>query len=171
MATDKVYSRVTEAETIVKKLCEKQPDLLWAVKANGSEIAVLGIENKERSEKNKVMAKIKPIKGEEKAILQLSNIPIRYIIVLYYSDWNKWSMKQKQWIILHELLHVAPDIGKTIKHDIQDFKVLVDCAKTVEWFTRADTLPNLIDEDVKFNLDLRPTLDMTDEDKEEGDEI
>ena len=167
MATDKVYSRVTEAETIVKKLCEKQPDLLWAVKPDT--VAVLGIENKERSEKNKVLAKIKPVKGEEKTILQLANIPVRYIITCYYSDWNTWTPKQKQWIILHELLHIAPDMGKTIKHDIQDFKVLVDIGG-VEWFKKAD-LPNLIDEDVKFNLDLRPTLDMTDEDKEENDEI
>lgn len=167
MATEKSYSRVTEAETIVKTLCEKQPDLLWAVKPDT--VAVLGIENKERSEKNKVLAKIKPVKGEEKTILQLANIPVRYIITLYYSDWNIWTPKQKQWIILHELLHIAPDMGKTIKHDIMDFKVLIDIAG-VEWFKNPE-IPNLIDGDVKFNLDLRPSLDMTDEDKEESDEI
>ena len=168
MATEKVYSRVTEAEAIVKKLCEKQPDLLWAVRPDT--IAVLGIENKERSEKNKVLAKIKPVKGEEKTILQLANIPVRYIITLYYSDWKIWVPKQKQWIILHELLHVAADLGKTVKHDCEDFKVILDKVG-VDWFKKTEELPDLIDGDVKFNLELRPSLDMTDEDKEEADEI
>lgn len=166
--TEKQYSRVKEAEEIIKKLCEKQPEVLWCVKPNT--VAVEGIENKERSEKNDTLAKIKPIKGCEKAILQDNNIPIRYVIELYYSDWNEWHEKKKQWVLFHELLHIHHEIGKTIKHDISDWKILVDKAG-VEW-QNSDNLPDLINDDVKFNLELRPSLKDVEEDgvAEDGEE-
>ena len=152
--TEKTYSRVTEAEEIIKKLCEKQPDVLWCVKPDM--VAVLGIENKQRPEKNKVLAKIKPVKGCEKAILQINNIPIRYVIEIFYSDWNEWKERKRQWILFHELLHIHSEIGKTIKHDIADFKILVDKAG-VNWL-ESDKLPDLVNDDVKFDLELRPSL-------------
>lgn len=162
---EKVYSRISEAEEIIKKLCAKQPDVLWCVRPEL--VAVYGIENKERSEKNKTLAKVKPVKGEEKTILQDNNIPIRYIISVYYSDWREWNEKQRQWIIFHELLHIHHEIGKTIKHDIEDFKIIVDVAG-VNW-TQSKDLPDIINGDVKFNLSLRPSME--DVDKEESDEI
>lgn len=168
--TEKTYSRVTEAEEIIKKLCEKQPDVLWCVRPDM--VAVLGIENKQRPEKNKVLAKIKPVKGCEKAILQINNIPIRYVIEIFYSDWNEWKERKRQWILFHELLHIHSEIGKTIKHDIADFKILVDKAG-VNWL-ESDKLPDLVNDDVKFDLELRPSLnDMSDEESDniEDDEI
>ena len=164
--TERVYSRVVEAETIVKKLCKKQPDVLWCVRPDN--VIVLGIENKERNEKNKTLAKVRPIKGCEKAILQLNNIPIRYAIELYWSDWHTWKEAQKQWIILHELLHIHQEIGKTIKHDCEDFQILIDKVG-VRWF-ESDKLHNLFNEDVKFNLDLRPSLGDDDEEVDNIDE-
>jgi predicted metallopeptidase len=168
--TEKTYSRVTEAEEIIKKLCEKQPDVLWCVRPDM--VAVLGIENKQRPEKNKVLAKIKPVKGCEKAILQINNIPIRYVIELFYSDWNEWKERKRQWILFHELLHIHSEVGKTIKHDIADFKILVDKAG-VNWVD-SDKLPDLVNDDVKFDLELRPSLvDISDEEADniEDDEI
>jgi len=162
--TEKVYSRVKEAEEMVKQLCEKQPDVLWCVRPQM--IAVYGIENKERSEKNTTLAKIKPVKGCEKAVLQDNNIPVRYILEIYWSDWKEWDEKKRQWILLHELLHIHSEVGKTIKHDCEDFKLVLDKVG-VNWVNSKD-LPNLILEDVKFNLELRPSME---EELEEKDEI
>lgn len=164
--TEKVYTRVKDAEEIVKKLCEKHPDVLWCVRPDN--IAVIGIENKKRSKKNRTLAKIKPVKGAEKFILQDNNIPVRYILELYYSDWNDWKERQKQWIIFHELLHIHHEVGKSIKHDCEDFKIILDKVG-VNW-TTSDTLPDLIDGDVKFNLELRPSMQDVEEEGGEEDE-
>jgi predicted metallopeptidase len=161
--SEKVYSRVTEAEEIVKSLCKKYPEVLWCV-SNPEIVAVMGIENKERSEKNKTLAKIKPIKGSEKAILQINNIHVRYIIELYWNDFREWKERKKQWIIFHELLHIHHEIGKTIKHDSEDFRILLDRVG-VNW-VNSETLPDLINDKVEFNLELRPSL----EDMDEGEE-
>lgn len=163
--TEKVYTRVKDAEEIVKKLCEKHPDVLWCVRPDN--IAVIGIENKKRSKKNRTLAKIKPVKGAEKFILQDNNIPVRYILELYYSDWNDWKERQKQWIIFHELLHIHHEVGKSIKHDCEDFKIILDKVG-VNW-TTSDTLPDLIDGDVKFNLELRPSMQDVEEEGGEGE--
>jgi len=167
--TEKVYSRVTEAEDIIKKLCEKQPDVLWCVKPEM--VAVLGIENKERSDKNNTLAKIKPVKGGEKALLQFNNIPVRYIIEVYWSDWHEWKERKKQWVIFHELLHIHHEIGKTIKHDCEDFRLILDKVG-VDW-VNSDKLPDLINEKVEFKLDLRPSLGDVEEETDdiEDDEV
>jgi len=163
----RVYSRVDEADGMIKAICAKQPDAMGFVRPPS--IVVMGIENTERSEKNHTLAKIKPIKGAEKAIFQLNNIPARYIIEVYWSDWNAWSTKQKQWILFHELLHCHPDFERTIKHDCEDFKIILDKVG-VDWATKKDDLPNLAEDDVKFNLDLRPGIEDLME-GEDGDEI
>ena len=162
----RVYKKVEEADEMIKAMCKKQPDALWCVKPDT--VTVMGIENIERSEKNHTLAKIKPIKGAEKAIFQVHNIPVRYVIELFWSDYNAWSTEQKQWIIFHELLHCHPDFEKTIKHDCEDFKLVLDKVG-VDWTKRKD-LPNLLIDEVKFNLDLRPGIDELTED-DEGDEI
>lgn len=163
----RVYSKVDEADAIIKGLCEKQPDAMGFVRPET--IIVMGIENTERGKKNNTLAKIKPIKGAEKAIFQINNIRVRYVIELYWSDWNSWSMRQKQWIIFHELLHVHPEFEKTIKHDCEDFKLILDKVG-VDWAEKKDGLPDLLNEEVKFNLDLRPGIKELME-GEDGDEI
>ena len=165
--TTRVYSRVDEADPIIRGICEKQPEAMWCVRPET--IAVMGIDNVERSKKNHVLAKIKPIKGAEKAIFQQNNIPVRYVIECFWSDWNTWNDRQKQWILFHELLHVHPDFEKTIKHDCEDFKLILDKVG-VDWWDKKDSLPSLLNDKVDFNLDLRPGLkDLQDED--DGDEI
>ena len=161
--SEKVYSRVTEAEEMVKSLCKKYPDVLWCVRPEM--VAVYGIENKERPENCKVLAKIKPVKGVEKAIMQDNNIPIRYTVDLFWSDWREWKEAKRQWIIFHELLHIHSEISKTIPHDIMDFRIILDRIGVFGY--DSETLPNLLLSDVKFNLSLRPSM----EDAEETDNI
>lgn len=158
-----VYSRVTDADEMIKTLCEKQPEALWCVKPDT--IAVLGIENKERNEKSNTLATIKSVRGAEKAIFQINNIPTRYVIVVYWSDFNSWTLRQKQWILFHELLHVHLDFEKTINHDCEDFKIILDKVG-INWVQKQD-LPDLFDENTKFNLDLRPSLNVDDEESDE----
>jgi predicted metallopeptidase len=165
--TEKIYSEVKDAKEIISNLCKKYPDIFWTI-TNPDIVVVLGIENKERSKKNKTLAKIKSVKAEEKTILRENNIPVRYIVTLYYSDWNNWQPKTKQWILFHELLHIHQEFGKMIKHDINDWKILVDKVG-VSWIN-SENLPDLVNDDVKFNLDLRPSMqDIDDEDNDEED--
>lgn len=162
----RVYSKVDEADGIIRGLCEKQPKLLWAVKPNS--IVVMGIENSERNEKNKTLAKIIPIRGPEKALLQINNIAARYIIQIYWSDWHLWSMRQKQWILLHELLHVHPEFERVIRHDCEEFMVLINVVG-VNYLdsSKKDILPDLMNDDVKFDLKLLPNLNLDDEENDE----
>jgi len=164
--TDKIYSRVKDAEKIIKDLCEKYPQVFWAVKPD--RINVLGIENKQRSDKNKVLAKIKPMRGLEKAIMEMNQVGVDYVIELYWSDFNVWSSKLKKLILAHEILHVSPDHGKTVKHDCEDFRIFLD-AFGVDWSLNADKLPDILDENVKFNLNLLPSLEQDHTDGENND--
>jgi len=163
-----VYSRVPEAEEIIKKLCEKYPDVLWAVRSEN--VAVLGIENRERSEKNRTLAKIKAVKGTEKAIYISNNIPIRYIIEVYWSDINEWSTELKQAILFHELLHCHPEFDRTVKHDSEDFRVMIGSKDFgVDWTQRKD-LPNLLTDDVKFDLQLLPKIEELEDEEDNLDD-
>jgi predicted metallopeptidase len=164
-----VYSKVVEADEIIKKLCEKQPSVLWAI-GDSKYIVVMGIEDKERSKKNKTLAKIKPVRGTEKAIYQINQIPYRYIIEVYWSDWNLWSHKERAAILFHELLHIHPEGEKTVKHDCEDFRIVLD-KLGVDWFKKGSALPDLTSDDVKFNLELRPAIEDLDEESGEEDNI
>ena len=162
----RVYEKVDEADQIIKDLCEAQPEVLWCVRPNA--VAVYGITNQERNEKNPTVAKIKPIKGAEKALLQKNNIDVRYVIELYWSDYNAWTSRQKQWVIFHELLHIHFDNEKTIKHDCEDFKLVLATAATPNWL-KSDSLPDLTDKNTKLDVSIMPSNSIKDE--EEGDEI
>ena len=152
--SEKVYDRSTEAEEIIKKLCDKCSDVLWAVRPNT--IVVLGVSNKERPKSCDKLAVIKPIKGSFKSLVQIYNIDARYIIEFYFSDWNAWNEAQKVGVIFHELLHVASELGKTVKHDLQDFKIMVD-KLGVDWIKNPN-LPNILTTKIDFNLALRPNV-------------
>jgi len=165
--TEKIYSRVTEAEEMVRQLCGKQPEVLWCVRPQT--VAVMGVENKERPKKARALATVKPIKGCEKAILQDNHIPTRYIVELYWSDWREWKERKRQWIIFHELLHIHNEVGKTIKHDCEDFRIILDKVG-VDW-QNSETLPDLVNDKVEFKLELRPSMEEADEEaKDEIDE-
>lgn len=149
---EKSYSVVEEANVIVEKLTEKYPDVLWAV--NPTEVAIFGVDNVERPSGSSTLAKIRKVTGIYKALLSQHNVKTKYLIELFWSDWNQWCLHTKQWIVFHELLHV-PGPGKEglIKHDIQDFALAVDVVG-VDGYGKAD-LPNLLgDKPVEFRKEL-----------------
>lgn len=163
----RTYARVTEAEKLIEQLQAKHPDLFWAVRPG--QIAVMGVDNQQRGEKavakNPANAKLRLVKGAEKAIFETNSIPIRYIIELYWSDWNVWSPVYRQWVITNAIMEVTPEEEKRNKKDCVGFKVLIDVSG-VNWDREPDKLPNLLTDDVKFNLDLRPGLNEDGEEPE-----
>lgn len=151
---EKLYERVEDAEEIVRELVVKYPDELWAI--NPKIITVLGVTNKERPKSSTKLACISPIKGATRALMQINNVETRYVIEVYWSEWNTWTQAQKVAVIFHELLHPGSEIGKTVKHDVEDFRIMVD-KLGVEWFSDPN-LPNLLNDKVTFNLALRPNV-------------
>lgn len=163
MAEEKIYEKVDEAERIAADLCAKYPDVLWRVTPN--KIAVLGITNRERSEKSKDLFKIAPIKGSQKALNIIYHVPISYIVEVFWSDWNEWTQNLKEWVVLKALLSVSENEGRVIKPDCREFRIILDIVG-VDW-EKKDDLPCLSAGGVPFNLDLRPAID----DGEEKDEM
>lgn len=163
----RTYARVTEAEKLIEQLCEKHQDVFWSVRP--AQIAVMGIDNHQRGEKaikkNPACAKLRLVKGAEKAIFETNKIPIRYIIELYWSDWNVWSPVYRQWVLANAVLEITPEEEKRNNKDCVGFKVLLDVSG-VNWDREPDKLPNLLTDDVKFNLELRPGLNEDGEEPE-----
>jgi len=167
---EKVHSRVEEAEEIIAQLCEEYPEALWAV--NQNLIAVLGVENKERPKNSKKLATIRPVKGINKSLMILNGIPIRYVVEVYWDDYNAWNMAQKSAIMFHELLHIGDEIGKLVKHDLMDFRIMVD-KLGVDWH-KDPNLPNLLNKHIDFDLSFRPNVNIeniNDLKVDTGDEI
>ena len=165
------YDRCKEAEELIKLLCDKYPDLFWTVRPE--QIAVMAIDNQERGEKaikkNPNYAKLRPVKGAEKAIFESNNIPIRQIIELYYSDYNTWNAAYKQAVLASIILGVSAEEEKTVKKDLVGYKVLTE-ALGVNWDREPDNIPNMLKDDVPFNLDLRPGLAEAEENSEDEPE-
>ena len=152
--TEKIYEVVTDAEEIIRKLKEKYEDELWAVRPDI--ITVLGVSNKDRPKNSTKLACVIPVKGCTKALMQLNRVNTRYIIELYWSDWHKWNKAQKEAIMFHELLHIDHEIGKVVKHDVEDFKLMVD-KMGYDWFDDPK-LPSLLENKIVFNKSLRPNV-------------
>lgn len=167
--SEKIYEKIPEAQEIITELAAKYTDELWAVRPEM--VIVLGVSNKERPKSSKKLASISPLKGATKALMQINNVNTRYLIELYCADWSEWSRARKEWVIFHELIHIDSEIGKTVKHDIEDFRIVVDAAG-VDWFNDPN-LPTLLTGDkVEFNLNLRPNVPDVDEPElDTGDEI
>ena len=160
---EKSYSSIPEAETIIAKLVERYPKVLFAV--NPKTINVFGVDNCERPASNHTMAKIRCIDGVMRALLDKHNVQVRYIIDLYWADWNSWKNLTKMWIIFHELLHIPAEEKGLIKHDVQDFTIALSVAG-IDGYT-SEGLPNLLEgEVVKFREDLIAKMHMTKEDLE-----
>ena len=142
-AEEKEYTVIQEANDIVAGLKERYPRHLWPVIPD--EITVLGITNKDRPRGMRKVAWIKKIEPEMRAVLGWLNSGLKYYIEVYCSDYTSWGTPRKQWIMFHELLHVpGPMDNGLIKHDIEDFAVMVETGW--DWFER-EHLPNLMDGD------------------------
>lgn len=159
--TARTYAEVTEASAIIEELCGKYPEVFWAVQPHT--VTVLGIDNVERTEKavkkNNVWSQLRNIKGVEGALFAKNNIPVRYVIELFWSDWNRWSRALKTCVIAERLLEITPEVDKKNSPDCKGFKILLD-AIGIDWGVEGGNPPDLLSEvGAKFNLDLRPGLD------------
>jgi len=119
MAGDASYVLLHEADDVVKKLCSKYPEELANVSLD--EVAIVAIEGVDRPETKKCFAKIKGLRPPVSLLTSGKN----YIVELYMSDWENWTVAQRNIVIFHELLHINGE-GKNKKHDLEDFKMLVN---------------------------------------------
>jgi hypothetical protein len=163
--TEKTYSVIEEGQKIVKKLCERYPDVLWQV--NPELVVVLGCDNKEPTKRSKSFV-VRSVKNAEKAVFLMNKVRTRFIIETFWGYWNNWSTPRKEWVILNALLRVSKDEGKLIKPDSVDFSIILDQV-SFGWDSDGANLPSLTAGDpVKFDLDLRPGL--SEEELEDGEE-
>ena len=166
--SEKIYEKIPEAQEIITELAAKYTDELWAVRPDT--VIVLGVSNKERPKSSTKLASIRPLKGATKALMLINNVKVRYLIELFCADWEEWTRAQRVAVIFHELIHIDCEVGKTVKHDIEDFRIMVDTLG-VDWFNDK-TLPNLLDAKVDFDLNLRPNVpDIDEPELDGGDEI
>lgn len=162
--SEKIYSVIDEGQKIVDKLVEVYPDVLWTVRTG--QIAVLGIQNKEATKRSPLF-RVRSVKNAEKAVLQMNNIAIRYIIEMYWSEWNKWDTPRKEWVVLKALLSIGLEEGKLIKPDCSEYKIILDQVG-FDWENPDVSLPSLTAGDpIPFDLDLRPSLDQEESETEE----
>jgi hypothetical protein len=158
----RTYSRVNEAQDMISTLCDRHKNTFWAVKPEN--IAVMGIDNVERSEKaiakQPIWAKMRTVKGAEAAMFREKDIPERHIIEVHWSDWNEWHDALKAAVLASLLLAITPEVEVKNSPDCVGFKILYK-ALGVNW-ERDDGkgIPNLLtaNEDDVFDLDLRPGL-------------
>jgi hypothetical protein len=158
----RTYSRVNEAQDMIATLCTRHAKTFWAVKPES--IAVMGIDNVERSEKaiakQPIWSRMRTVKGAEGAMFKEKDIPERHIIEVYWSDWNVWRNSLKAAVLASRLLEITPEVETKNSPDCVGFKILYK-ALGVNW-ERDDGngIPNLLiaDEDDVFDLELRPGI-------------
>ena len=145
---------------------EKYPDILWAV-GDPNTVQCYGIDNKEKPESSNVLAKIRPVSGVFKAILEKHNINLKYIIEVYWSDYREWSLYKKQWVLFHECIHICdPESKKMRKHNIEDFSLIIDKIGISQY--NSDSLVNLLgDKPVEFDKKIIAQMIKPEEDKED----
>ena len=162
---EKSFSVVEEGQAIVEKLCEKYPEILWAVEPQT--VGIYGCDNQEAPTNCKALAKIRKVSGVLKAVLEKHNINLKYIIELYWSDWREWSLKTKQWIIFHELCHILdPDAKGLRKHNVEDFSLTLDIVGIDGY--QQDNIPDLLGEKpVEFRKEIVAQMMKPEETKED----
>jgi hypothetical protein len=168
MKSTNTYSNISEGDRMIKDLCNTHPETFWAVIPE--KITVMGIDNNERSEKsitkNPIWSRLKNVKGSERQILQDLKSPIRYIIEVYCSDWNRWNDKLRLCVLANHLLAITPDSEKKNMPDCVGFNILFD-AVGIDWEVgEGENIPHLLNDDVKFDLSRRPGIEI---EKEEGE--
>jgi len=164
---EKSYSVCEEAEVLIKDLTEHYPDILWSV--TPGQVSVFGVDNAERPASCQVLAKIRVINGVHKALLEKYNVGVKYLIEMYWSDWNEWKTSIKLAIISKHLFEITPDVEKKNAPDCKGFKILYDVLG-INWEkSDGNGIPNLLTDEVSFNLEYLPGMDGLNE--EEDDDI
>ena len=157
----RIYSKVNEASDMIETLLNKHPEAFWCIKPE--QVAVMGIENVERSEKaiakQPIWSRMRNVKGVEQAIFKENNINIRYIIETFWSDWNNWRASIKAAVLSSHLFEITPDAEVKNAHDCIGFNILYKTLGINWQRDDGNGIPNLLLDDVKFDLDLRPGLE------------
>jgi len=137
---EKSYKILDEGQQLVVQLKERYPKAMEFVEPK--EVVVLAIEDAPPKSKD-WDARTHIMKGAIKAILELAKYPVKFYIELYESEWKTWSNQYRQWLMFHELLHIPPpEASGLVKHDIEDFAVVLDKVG-IEWQT-AVALPDML---------------------------
>ncbi len=168
----RTYSRVAEASEMIGTLCDRYPEAFWCVRPET--IAVMGIDNVERSEKavakQPIWSRMRHVKGVEKAIFNENDIKESHIIEVHWADWNMWKESIRAAVLAQHLFEITPDDEVKNGPDCVGFKILYNVLG-VNWEKdNGSGIPNLLTSDVKFDLDLRPGLDLEEDNppEEEG---
>lgn len=150
----------SEAKDIVDELSRKFISILSGV--NPEEISCIIAMDGKSPNKGKTLAKIKKVDDKTKAA---TGTTFNFIIEIYADNWFGLSEVQKQWVILHELLHIDPNSedAKLRKHDVEDFSAIL---KTYGVDYIDSDLPDLLD-DEKSESDYDIDVTSFDSDSEE----
>lgn len=143
MGEENIYEILADGNSVVTALCQKYPKIMWAV--NPDQVVVLGITNRERPKKMRKLAVIRRVSPAMRTIISsLARKAVNFYIEVYCSDFITWSNQRRQWVILHELVHIpGPDEKGLIQHDTQDFAGILDSVG-IDWWAK-DSLPDLLD--------------------------
>jgi len=112
----------SEAKDIADELSRKFISTLSGV--NPEEVSCIIAMDGSAPNKGETLAAIRKVNDKTKIATGTS---FNFIIEIYADNWFDLSEIQKQWVILHELLHIDPNSEdiKLRKHDVEDFAAIL----------------------------------------------
>jgi len=75
----------------------------------------------------------------------------KFIMTFYENNMGPLTLAQTHMVVLHELLHINYDFNKLVKHDVEDFSVIVD--KYNSNWTHQPDLPDVLEDNTIFGND------------------
>jgi predicted metallopeptidase len=131
----------SEVKDIVHELSRKFISILSGV--NPDEVSCIIAMDGKAPNKGQTLSKIRKVNNKTQAA---TGTTFNFIIEVYADNWFGLSETQKQWVILHELLHIDPNSEdpKLRKHDVEDFSAIL---KTYGVDYIDSDLPNLLDDE------------------------
>ena len=117
-----------EFERIAQKLIQEEEELEY-IKNSPVRIAYLESDIEKKSDKDKLVL------GQCEKVLAKNQWAINYdfTITLFLPNIENLSLEQKRILLFHELLHVGIEqnedgdfVYSTRKHDLEDFKIIID---------------------------------------------
>ena len=110
-------------EKLAYQLIDSEDELEY-IKNSNVKIAFLESDKKKKSKGRVVFGECEKVQDKNKW-----GIPYDFTITLFKPNIAKFSIKQLEIVLFHELLHVGiSDKGKLsiIPHDLEDFKLIID---------------------------------------------
>lgn len=138
------YEQLTEMDEIIAKLKEKYPDVFFAV--NPSEVSSYCLVNKPRPDRRPEEVTINGATG----VFGRIN-PIKYILIVYATDWNCWSHAQKAIQVAKAIKRISMDgNGKLTRFDEMNHRCFLDTFG-IGYEGNLD-IQNILEEDIKWVL-------------------